>query len=354
MNWLFGPKERESIHIGIDPERLSAIAGSLRDLALRAIAGSAELVVSPGAQKTTDYLQQLYDIKAFIEENQTKPRRINAATEDLRKIQEEFGDWQRNQTQQLIEDFLDSVGQVIFLCEASLNSSQNTSNTLEKMNERLKIARDSEDIGVIRRILREEVEAASQFINEQHEAISKANENIARLVQDLENRVRMAEESAQTDHLTNLGNRAAYDFFIQAALLKVRSGEGPYSIVLFDLNGFKALNDQHGHLAGDAALNAFAGRIRRAFPKPALVCRLGGDEFVVVANVDEKFMRKKAARVAEDLNHNPLALTVADQKLQVKLGVSYGVSQIMDEDNAESLFQRADKAMYAQKHSRAA
>jgi diguanylate cyclase (GGDEF)-like protein len=141
---------------------------------------------------------------------------------------------------------------------------------------------------------------------------------------------------AHSDPLTGLANRAALSNYLNG----IR--QTPVTLLLIDLDGFKPINDRHGHEAGDRVLVEIAGRLRAVLDSGTMVARLGGDEFVVVlpAAVD-------AAAVAERMLaivRQPLASVPAAQ-----VGASIGIATGEVDAAGNELLRRADAAMYAAK-----
>ncbi len=150
---------------------------------------------------------------------------------------------------------------------------------------------------------------------------------------------------ANTDALTGLRNRRGIVDAIEAAL---GGSHRQFAVYLIDLDGFKAVNDQHGHEAGDETLVQVGQRLTAVLREQDLVARLGGDEFVVLArgvsNTDAaQRIRSKmveAIRVPFDL--------AAGQ--QVRIGATVGIAMApLDADGADGLLRVADAAMYAGK-----
>ena len=108
-------------------------------------------------------------------------------------------------------------------------------------------------------------------------AVASYDDVTARVEQD-----RRVRHEADTDALTGLANRRALERTLEAALGRAGSRGRSVGVVMLDLDGFKAINDTHGHAAGDRALREVAARLRRCVRERDLVARLGGDEFVVV------------------------------------------------------------------------
>lgn len=140
---------------------------------------------------------------------------------------------------------------------------------------------------------------------------------------------------ARTDELTMLPNRRRLIAEIQD--FATRQG----SLMLLDLDGFKPVNDTHGHEVGDKVLQQVAQRFSRALPSTALLARLGGDEFgVLVDGTDETVMEIALAL------RGTLSYPFVIDGHHINIGVSIGVA---DNDGGANLLLRADKAMYAAK-----
>ena len=108
-------------------------------------------------------------------------------------------------------------------------------------------------------------------------AVASYDDVTARVEQD-----RRVRHEADHDSLTGLANRRALERTLDAALARAGARARSVGVIMLDLDGFKAINDTHGHAAGDQALREVASRLRRCVRERDLVARLGGDEFVVV------------------------------------------------------------------------
>ena len=148
-------------------------------------------------------------------------------------------------------------------------------------------------------------------------------------------------EHARTDELTGLPNRRR--FIAELELLRRRTG----TLLLLDLDGFKAVNDTYGHEVGDQLLKQITLRFNRVLPNGVLIARLGGDEFGVVVYGNRNIGNDVALALRATCTY-PFTLSVGD----VKVGVSIGsVTTEGPTSTKEALLKRADTAMYEAKRN---
>jgi diguanylate cyclase (GGDEF)-like protein len=167
----------------------------------------------------------------------------------------------------------------------------------------------------------------------------------------LKARLDEAEGLADRDALTPVLNRRAFVRELSRAGAFAERYGFPASLVYFDLDGFKGINDRLGHAAGDAALQTVAQRLMANVRESDVVGRMGGDEFaVVLAQTDQATAEAKAAVLADAIEGD---LGVPGDGA-ARLRVSYGVREIGAEVDPETLIAEADAAMFAAKRSRRA
>jgi diguanylate cyclase (GGDEF)-like protein/PAS domain S-box-containing protein len=167
-----------------------------------------------------------------------------------------------------------------------------------------------------------------------------------RTEQDLRELTNVLAERAVRDPLTGLANRSLLEERLRAVLARDgRTGETS-GILFLDLDGFKAVNDAHGHHVGDAVLCAVAERLATTVRPSDTLARIGGDEFVVLV---EGATPEGVAALADRLRAS-VAAPLAIGSLDLKVGVSVGVA--MSQAGAtppSTLLDRADRGMYADK-----
>ena len=162
------------------------------------------------------------------------------------------------------------------------------------------------------------------------------------LVEDITERVRREAElafRAGHDALTGLPNRATLLSHLAGRL----AGTGATAALFVDLDGFKSVNDTHGHAAGDAVLVAVAHRLRGMVRAEDLVARLAGDEFCVVLHPTDELAAHRIADRANATLREPVLVPGAT----LRVGASVGLALAQPGESATALLARADAAMYA-------
>ncbi|MCR6645616.1 MAG: GGDEF domain-containing protein [Terricaulis sp.] len=165
----------------------------------------------------------------------------------------------------------------------------------------------------------------------------------------LEARLALAEAQADRDSLTPTFNRRAFLRELHRTMSEVERYKTPAAVLYLDLDGFKALNDNYGHAAGDAVLRHVGRLLSDSVRESDIVGRLGGDEFGVILNrasADEA--RAKAALLSERLNNSAIQHAGVAHRIRA----SFGVHPIAMVEDPETALARADEAMYAEKHAR--
>jgi len=184
----------------------------------------------------------------------------------------------------------------------------------------------------------------------EHEPSSEAIEQAEALAEScipaIENARRYGEarKLAETDALTGLFNQRFFHETLRREVMRAHRYQRKLTLIVFDLDDFKSINDQIGHLAGDRVLAQAADRLREAVRSVDVACRIGGDEFAVI-------MPESSAEDGEQLYnrvHNSMRGTVLGTD-EERLRISGGIAELQHGDTAASLFERADSALYRAK-----
>jgi diguanylate cyclase (GGDEF)-like protein len=165
----------------------------------------------------------------------------------------------------------------------------------------------------------------------------------------LDDQRRLQQNVALHDPLTGLANRRLALDRIAAAVEHARRQQSLMAVMYLDVDGFKLVNDQHGHGCGDALLKEIAARLAGRMREEDTVARIGGDEFVVVLpEIRDLAGASKAAREIIALFSRPMQC----EGLSLRVSTSIGIAvHPLDADNPETLLQSADQALYAAKRA---
>ncbi|MEA2100354.1 MAG: diguanylate cyclase, partial [Campylobacterota bacterium] len=162
----------------------------------------------------------------------------------------------------------------------------------------------------------------------------------------LEARATKYEALSSIDSLTGIFNRSKFELELRIEIDRVhRYDSGTFSLIFFDIDHFKSINDNFGHLEGDNALKEIAKLIKSHIRSTDTLARWGGEEFVVIM---PQTSLKQIQTVAEIFRK---VISETTFNLIGKITCSFGVSEFKKDDNAQSVILRADKAMYMAKEN---
>ncbi|MEA4835295.1 MAG: diguanylate cyclase [Anaeromusa sp.] len=171
-----------------------------------------------------------------------------------------------------------------------------------------------------------------------------------RMLEESNRKLRLAnehlEEVALTDRLTGAWNRRKFEETAEQEMLRSQRYREAVSILLIDIDFFKQINDEHGHLLGDQVLVEVVDRIQQNLRVVDSIYRWGGEEFAVLLPCSTGEAAVAAAeKLRREMTNKPMS------SLQLILTVSIGVAEFMSEDTLESWLKRADDALYQAKKS---
>jgi diguanylate cyclase (GGDEF)-like protein len=164
----------------------------------------------------------------------------------------------------------------------------------------------------------------------------------------LDSTIRSLEGLSGTDHLTGLPNRREGEERLGEDLARAKRGGAFLTVAVVDLDAFKAINDTHGHHAGDICLRHVARVIRRSVREGDWLARWGGDEFIMLLWDTSIFASPEAVlgRINADLRRSPVRLPGGEELV---LSISVGAHRYAGEDDIRELLAKADAAMYEAK-----
>ena len=154
---------------------------------------------------------------------------------------------------------------------------------------------------------------------------------------------------ADTDDLTGIGNKRALRRHLTQEVERSRIYSLPLSVLMFDVDDFKEINDRHGHTIGDVVLSELCGAVRETLRPPDVFTRFGGDEFaVILPHTDLDGARAVAERILDRLR--TVAIPGEDDEA-IRCAVSIGIADFQPGDNAADVLRRADERLYESKRA---
>lgn len=172
---------------------------------------------------------------------------------------------------------------------------------------------------------------------------------ILRLLFELDEAEKKYKELAATDDLTGIKNRRSFSDFVERELAIAKRYGTEFTLVLFDINNFKEINDLYGHLVGDQVLKKVAQTCQQEIRKTDVLARLGGDEFVILVpqseNLDINRYMQRLIQAIEKIEVNK-------QNPEVRISASIGAKRYTQDINTiEEIYNLADREMYLSKNS---
>jgi diguanylate cyclase len=165
---------------------------------------------------------------------------------------------------------------------------------------------------------------------------------------ELRTKLRLAHDQALRDPLTGLPNRKAYDERLAQEIARWKRFQHPLTLLVWDIDRFKGINDRYGHTAGDKVLVNVALALAESIRETDIVARYGGEEFATILCGASGVA---ALRVAEQIRQNIAHCGFNSLGKPVQVTVSCGLSEYRNGDTADGLFERADKALYEAKQT---
>jgi len=156
---------------------------------------------------------------------------------------------------------------------------------------------------------------------------------------------KIIEELSRRDKLTNLYNRVKIDESINNEIKSSKRYNTKFSLILLDIDLFKDVNDNYGHLVGDSVLVQIAGVLKENIRQSDIVARWGGEEFIIVCTNSDI---DAAEQLAQKLR---VAIESLEFDIVKNITASFGVTQFKEKDTIHSLIDRTDKALYSAKDS---
>ncbi len=271
---------------------------------------------------------------------------LEASRDEVRRALEESSSHIRQQMAGTVD--LAEVLQMLAQTSSSLQQrhSKHESRFLGVASD-LRCAADNEDAQELRQRIYRQVAQITRLVEDLKSENRLIIEELEREMLIYRHKLDEAEEVANRDSLTGLANRRVVQIRIAQ---HIESGL-PFCLLLIDLNRFKQVNDQYGHLAGDELLKLFAARLKNQLRADDTAARWGGDEFVVLmgCHLQDAMVR---SRLLEQTLRGEYVLRKPPNALRVQASLSIGVAEHRATETADQLLARADQILYTHKVAR--
>jgi diguanylate cyclase (GGDEF)-like protein len=210
------------------------------------------------------------------------------------------------------------------------------------------------DLDAIRKTITSRTERMRAVIEAKREVDAERSASFEAKVRHLESQLydtnsrllSMTERACHDPFLEDVYNRFAFNEKLRQELLRFGRYQHAVSLVLFDMDRFKQVNDTYGHQAGDEALRTVAARVKPILREPDIFTRFGGDEFAVIL---PNTSLHGAVTVAERLRMVVCSSTFLYETHELQISLSMGVATARAGDSLETLLERADRALYLAK-----
>jgi len=217
------------------------------------------------------------------------------------------------------------------------------------------------ELGVLQSLVNARLETVTKQVqafrsreeNRQLEHTGRAERMVARIAdleretQDLNTKLDREKHGARLDPLTRLGNRKSFDERMAQDLSRCSQSNLPVTLLVWDLDNFKNINDSYGHRAGDRVLQSVATCFVSGLRAEDFVARIGGEEFVMLMI---GLPMAKAQQIADELRGGVESLRFHFRGTPVRVTASCGYTDLRPGDTPDSAFERADAALYRAKH----
>jgi diguanylate cyclase len=217
----------------------------------------------------------------------------------------------------------------------------------------IKVLKNSikEDLGSIKQGVEEFVTKDAERFKISEQRNNKLQQQIKFMEQEsneLRNKLTENRQKLMFDTLTGVRSRLAYEETFEQELARWSRYQEIFSFAILDIDHFKRINDEYGHNAGDKALQIVARMMSEHIRKTDYLFRIGGEEFVLLL---PKTGLDHATPLVEKIRNSVGDSKFHFKKEKVKISMSAGLTAVMDDDNTESIYERADLALYDAKNS---
>ncbi|MGA7158676.1 MAG: GGDEF domain-containing protein [Acidobacteriaceae bacterium] len=285
----------------------------------------------------------LDEVGLGIEESSTSDG-VARAQAEVAALLEQWGARTADHAKATAEEVKALLVAVAGTADAVGERDQTYADKLKDLTGRLESVAQLDDMVRMRRSIVESATELKKQIREMVESSESATNQFKLQIDHYASRLEESEQCTRRDSLTKVLNRRG----IEAAMTRRLEDRRAFSLMMVDLNRFKSINDEYGHLAGDDLLQQFAGKLRSALRPADFLGRWGGDEFMLLldgAPVDVALMTERV----REATTGEYCLAVGKTTKKIMVQAAFGLANRKSGETAAELVARADRAMYMHK-----
>jgi diguanylate cyclase (GGDEF)-like protein len=321
------------------PSNSSDTSTPALDCYLSAILEIAEAIDAISPEISPFYHERLTRLHASLAAR-ADPEALDDSRQSLREILGDFAGKARHNNQALARDLNQTLDMM-----ARTEDSRSVRNVqyverLVDFADQVDAAMRADDLPRLARQVSDLRGFAESIELDSHDAFARLRKKMI----EIQLRLHEAELLATLDPLTGVANRRELDRELSARV----AGQQEFCILLFDVDGFKAVNDQFGHLCGDEVLKQISARLSGQVRARDFVCRWGGDEFVAILACGLAHAETRSRQIAARLN-GPYHIIGEGHETQCDVAVTVGLAQYAPGESLGQLFRRVDQSMYRHK-----
>ena len=259
-----------------------------------------------------------------------------------------------------LAQFYLSFAKNIKLTESSFENQEKCIKDIQKKSEALKeMTENTSDLSILKTHIVnyvQDIEGVFQEREEQKEQkVRQQLQGMARQIKELQNETNnyqktLKQQSKQLhmDFLTKVANRAAWSERLEIEYARYQRYKHPLNIAIVDIDKFKIINDSFGHLAGDKVLHVIAQTLQKTIRNTDFIARYGGEEFALLfPEITSEQTKYTLEKLCQTIKNIPFKF----KKEYISITISVGCTSFSDDDDLDSVFERADQALYQAKNT---
>jgi len=260
---------------------------------------------------------------------------------DLRQREKIYVNSNFKEIRNVLGDFIDTLGKVI------VEGEEGQTEIGDQLNRLRTVVDSNTSLEAIKREAMQVIGTIGHLTEERQRTHRHALEQLADKIKSMREELSAARRELELDALTQLYNRKAFDQQLLRIFEFNKLSSQPACLLMVDLDRFKQINDQFGHLAGDLVLRKFADCCAQTFPRRSdFVARYGGEEFVIIA---QEIAIEVATMLAERLLRAVRGIRVYYEGKEISVTVSIGIAEMNPQYDWSDWLRQADSALYRAK-----